>query len=158
PSAGAGRLDLQIGIYFVAPEHFRFEGNRNGNGAGFRPMVGSLQPWDSAFRMRHRPTRTLRRWAAALLVAAYAFGALAPAIAFARADRDAVAHVLSETPCGTLTLHFHGDEERHEDSGHGGKLGHHCCGIVSLVGIEPANGRAIIQPMMTRLHVTPAAQ
>ena len=97
-----------------------------------------------------RVTRKLRRWGAALLVAAYAFGILAPAVAFAHADRAAIAHVLDEAHAGTLTLHFHPDGDPHDDSGKAGsKLIHHCCGVISLPGLEPAAELVIVQPVLT---------
>ncbi len=105
--------------------------------------------------MDYRLTKTLRRWAAALIALTYAFGVVAPAAAFARADRDAVAHVLSESHGGTLTLHFHPDGAPHEDSGKSGKSGHQCCGVSALAAIVPPAGLAIIEPVARqgRIHL-----
>jgi hypothetical protein len=126
---------------------------------GERPDSGLFSAAMIQLRMHRRLTRAIKRWAAAVLVAAYGFGVLAPAVAFAQADRDAVTHVLSESHGGALTLHFHGDEERHEHSGtSGSKLAHHCCGLISLVGLEPLCEFAVLQPTMKRLRFALAPQ
>lgn len=44
-----------------------------------------------------------------MMMVAYALGVFAPAVAFARADRDAIIHVLSESHDGMITVHFHDD-------------------------------------------------
>src|SRR5713226_3406278 len=95
--------------------------------------------------MSIRLTRKLRRWGTALLAAAYAFGLLGPAVAFANADRGAIFHVLDEVHGGTLTLHFHHDTDRHDQSGKAGsKLVHHCCGVNTLPGLEPCSTLAVV--------------
>jgi len=110
-------------------------------------------------RTHHHPTRAFKRWVTALLVAAYGFAVLAPAVAFAHADHDAVTHVLSESHGGALTLHFHSEGEQHEHSGKSGtKLAHHCCGLVSLPGLAPLGEVTILQPTMKRLRFAPAPQ
>src|SRR5262245_22442381 len=106
-------------------------------------------------RMRHRLTRTLRRWAAALLAAAYVFGVVAPAAAFAHADRDAIAHVLSESHGGTLTLHFHPGGKHHEDSG---KSGHQCCGVSALAALVPPADPGVVQPVARQGHIALATR
>jgi len=98
--------------------------------------------------MRSRLSQDLKRWGAALVVMAYAFGVLAPAVAFARADHAAIMHVLSESHGGALTLHFHDDSGDHRD--HPAKPGsgpaHHCCGLVWLPGLEPSAAVSITPP------------
>jgi hypothetical protein len=106
--------------------------------------------------MRIGTTRTLRRWGAALLVAAYALGILGPAVAFARADSASIVHVLSEAHGGMLTLHVHNDHihddgERHDHSTKGGSnLAHHCCGVIAFPGLQPADDISILRPVLTR--------
>jgi hypothetical protein len=96
-----------------------------------------------------------------LLVAAYAFGVLGPAVAFARADSASIVHVLSEAHGGMLTLHVHNenvhdghvhsDGERHDHSTKGGSnLAHHCCGVIALPGLQPADNISILRPVLTR--------
>jgi hypothetical protein len=105
--------------------------------------------------MRGRLARNLRRWSATLVVAAYAFGVLAPTVVFAHADHASIVHVLSESHGGMLNLHFHDDDgNRHE---HPAKPGsgplHHCCGVVSLPGLEPSPAISIQPPQaMTALR------
>jgi len=97
-------------------------------------------------------TRWVRYRAAALLATIYAFGILAPAIAFAHADRTSIVHVLTETHGGTLTPHFHHDEEQQEHSGKtGSKAAHHCCGVISLPGLEPSATLSVVQPTLTKI-------
>ena len=106
--------------------------------------------------MRIGTTRTLRRWGATLLVAAYAFGILGPAVAFARADCASIVHVLSEAHGGMLTLHVHhghvhDNGERHDHSTKGGSNpAHHCCGVIAFPGLQPAYNISIFRPMLTR--------
>jgi hypothetical protein len=101
--------------------------------------------------MRGNIGNRLRRLRAAMIVVAYALGVLTPTVAFARADRDAIVHVLSESPGGMITVHFHDDDgDRHD---HPVKPGagpsHHCCGVVSLPGLEPSPAVAILPPQTT---------
>jgi hypothetical protein len=111
--------------------------------------------------MRIGLTRRLRRWGAALLVAAYAFGVLGPTVAFAHADAASIVHVLSEAHGGMLTLHVHNenvhdahvhhDGERHDHSTKGGSnLAHHCCGVIAFPGLQPASDISILRPQLTR--------
>ena len=87
-----------------------------------------------------------------MMVVAYALGVFAPAVAFARADRDAIIHVLSESHDGTITVHFHDDDSDRQD--HPAKPGdnpsHHCCGVVSLAGLEPSPTVALLPPQTAK--------
>jgi hypothetical protein len=101
--------------------------------------------------MGDRLPGSLRRWGATLVVVAYAFAVLAPTVAFARADHASIVHVLSESHGGMLILHFHDDDgDRHE---HPVKSGsgpvHHCCGVISLPGLEPSLIISIQPPQAT---------
>jgi hypothetical protein len=83
------------------------------------------------------------------MVAAYAFGVLGPAVAFAHADRASILHVLSEThDDGMLTLHFHDEDSDHHDqtAKPGSKMIHHCCGVVAQPGLEPPVAGAVFLP------------
>jgi len=82
------------------------------------------------------------------MVAAYALGMLAPTVAFARADHASILHVLSESHGGMLILHFHDDEgDRHTyPAKPGSDPSHHCCGVISLPGLEPSVSIAIQPP------------
>lgn len=110
--------------------------------------------------MQKHLTRKLRAWAATWMVAAYAFGVLAPTVAFARADSAAVLHVLSEAHAGMLVLHFHddGDEQDHHHDHHPAKPGsgqaHHCCGVAAVPGLEPGSAPSI-QPPISATAVLP---
>ena len=83
-------------------------------------------------------TRQLRLWLTSFLVAAYAFGVLAPAIAFSL-DRDAsIIHSLEEAHGGLLLLHvYHDDGHRAKSSQQGPHGGHHCCGVFALQALSP---------------------
>jgi hypothetical protein len=107
--------------------------------------------------MRIGMIRKLRRWGAALLVAAYAFGILGPAVAFAQADCASIVHVLSEAHGGMLTLHVHhhghvhDDGERQDHSTKGGSNpAHHCCGVMAFPGLQPAGDISIFRPVLIR--------
>jgi hypothetical protein len=80
------------------------------------------------------------------MVAAYGFGVLAPTLAFARADSASVLHVLGEAHGWMLVLHFHDGDDDHHD--HPAKPGssHHCCGFVSLAGLEPGSTPSVQPP------------
>ena len=73
-----------------------------------------------------------------MMVVAYGLGVLAPAVAFARADRASIVHVLSEAHDGMLILHFHEDDADHQElpAKPGTPLVHHCCGVIPLQGLE----------------------
>ena len=104
--------------------------------------------------MRAVVTRRLKRWGVAVLAAVYAFGILAPTVAFAHADHASIVHVLTETHGGTLILHVHHDDPEHHHSGKtGSKLAHHCCGVISLPGLEPPLALALLQPGPARILV-----
>jgi hypothetical protein len=82
-------------------------------------------------------TRQVRLWAASFLVASYAFGLLAPAIAFSF-DRDAsIIHSLEEAHGGLLLLHVHHDDrDQTKSSQQGPHVGHHCCGVFALQALS----------------------
>jgi hypothetical protein len=86
-----------------------------------------------------------------MVVMAYVLGLIAPTVAFARADRGSIVHVLSESHGGMLVLHFHeGEGDRHDaPSNSGDGTVHHCCGLISLPGLEPAAAVAIMPPQTT---------
>ncbi|MFX5994749.1 hypothetical protein ABTF10_18890, partial [Acinetobacter baumannii] len=54
-------------------------------------------------------TKQVRGWAAAILVAAYAFGILAPSLAFSFDNHTSIIHSLTEIHSGMLMLHAHHD-------------------------------------------------
>jgi len=108
--------------------------------------------------MRSNPVDRLRKLGAAVMVAAYALGVLAPAVAFARADRASIVHVLSESHDGMLILHFHEGGSNHHDqqpakSGSGPV--HHCCGVVSMPGLAPMAAVVILAPQTTQALLPP---
>jgi hypothetical protein len=94
------------------------------------------------------------------MVAAYALGVLAPAVAFARADRASIIHVLSEAHDGMLILHFHEDDgDRHDHPAKSGSgPAHHCCGVTSLPGLEPEAAISILPPEAKTTLRLPAEQ
>jgi hypothetical protein len=91
------------------------------------------------------------------MVAAYAFGVLGPAVAFAHADRASILHVLSETHDGMLTLHFHDEDGDHRDqtAKPGSKIVHHCRGAVAQPGLEPPVGGAVFLPSVKMTLLPP---
>jgi hypothetical protein len=80
----------------------------------------------------------VRLWAASFLVAAYAFGVLAPALAFS-INRDAsIIHSLEEAHDGILLLHVHHDHrDQTNSSPQGPHVRHHCCGLFALQALSP---------------------
>jgi hypothetical protein len=54
-------------------------------------------------------TKRVRGWAAAILVAAYAFGVLVPSLAFSFDSQASIIHSLSEIHGGMLMPHLHHD-------------------------------------------------
>ena len=103
--------------------------------------------------------KRFQRWGTAVLVAVYAFGILGPAVAFAHADAASVIHVLSEAHGGFLTLHFHkddGDQDQSKKSDAGQT--HHCCGVVSISGLESSAGIFFIPLTLASAIALPAEQ
>jgi hypothetical protein len=90
---------------------------------------------------------------------AYALGVIAPTVAFAYADQASIVHVLSESHGGMLVLHFHNhDGDRHDHPVKPGDgTAHHCCGFISLSGLEPTAAVVIIPPQTTMALVPPRA-
>ena len=71
-----------------------------------------------------------------MLVAAYAFGILGPALAFSLENNVSIVHSLMEGHGGSLILHLHHDDTDHQVPGkQGPHVGHHCCGVFALVGL-----------------------
>jgi hypothetical protein len=83
-------------------------------------------------------TRQMRSWAAAMLVAAYAFGVLVPTLAFSFDSDASIVHSLTETHGGLIIPHLHHDQGDHKNSGRQAPAGsHHCCGVVAVPGLPP---------------------
>src|ERR1700674_5132676 len=83
-------------------------------------------------------TKQLRGWAASILVALYAFGVVAPSVAFSFDSHASIVHSLTEVHGGLLMPHLHHDDADHPDSNHrapGG--GHLCCGVLAVPGLPP---------------------
>ena len=79
-----------------------------------------------------------------ILVAAYAFGVLAPSLAFSFVGEVSIVHSLTEAHGGLQIPHFHHDDADHEDSGQQlpGRA-HHCCGVLSLAALPPPTNVSI---------------
>ena len=110
--------------------------------------------------------RRVRSWVVTIVVAAYAFGILGPALAFSLQNNASIVHSLTEGHGGFLILHLHHDETDHQVPGkQGSHVGHHCCGVFALAGLsafpaafspvggypalvrtEPKDGHAIRRP------------
>jgi hypothetical protein len=92
-----------------------------------------------------------------MMVMAYALGVVTPTVAFAYADHASIVHVLSESHGGMLVLHFHdhdGDRQDHPVKS-GAGAAHHCCGCISLSGLEPPAAVAIMPPQTTMAPLPP---
>jgi hypothetical protein len=75
-----------------------------------------------------------------VVVAAYAFGILGPALAFSLEDKVSILHSLAEGHGGSLVLHLHHDDTDHQVPGkQGSHVGHHCCGVFGLVGLSASD-------------------
>jgi hypothetical protein len=97
-----------------------------------------------------------RRLGATLMVAAYAFCLFAPTVAFAYAGRASILHVLGESHGGMLVLHFHGGQDhRNHPAKQGQDTVHHCCGVISLPGLEPEAVASIIPPQAAVVLLPP---
>src|SRR6516225_11215456 len=99
----------------------------------------------------------VRLWATSLLVAAYAFGALAPALAFSF-DRDAsIVHSLVEAHGGVLLLHIHHDDKDQPKSGQERPhVDHHCCGVFALQALSPLSATfSLDKPCRTLIRAEP---
>src|SRR6476661_3490833 len=83
-------------------------------------------------------TKQVRDWAAFILVAAYAFGVLAPSLAFSFDSDASIIHSLTEVHGGLLMPHLHHDHGNNEGSDQRAPSGaHHCCGVLALPGLPP---------------------
>lgn len=97
-------------------------------------------------------TKQVRAWATGILVAAYAFGVLAPSLAFSFVGEASIVHSLTEAHGGLQIPHFHHDDADREDSGQhlpGGA--HHCCGVLSVAGLPPPTNFSIADQMCALL-------
>jgi hypothetical protein len=99
----------------------------------------------------------LRRLGAAMMFMAYALGVIAPTVVFAYSDHASIIHVLSESHGGMLVLHFHDhNSDRHNHPvKSGGDTAHHCCGVISLAGLEPSAGVTILASQTTMALLPP---
>ncbi len=80
----------------------------------------------------------MRLWAASFLVAAYAFGLLAPALTFSINPDASIIHSLEEAHDGILLLHVHHDDhDQTKPNQRGPHVGHHCCGLFALQALSP---------------------
>ncbi len=102
----------------------------------------------------------LRRLGAAMMVVAYGLGVLTPAVAFARADRASIVHVLSEAHDGMLILHFHEDDGDHDEfpAKPGAPQIHHCCGVIPLQGLAPPLMVSLLPPVVALTLLPPAGR
>ena len=83
-------------------------------------------------------TKQVRGWAAGILVAAYAFGVLAPSLAFSFDSDASIIHSLTEVHGGLLMPHLHHDHGDHKNSDQRAPDGgHHCCGVLALPALPP---------------------
>jgi hypothetical protein len=95
-------------------------------------------------------TKRWKVWASAVLVAAYAFGVVAPSMVFSFNAHASIMHSLSEVHGDVLVLHFHPDDSEHASSDHApsdrhaAKGAHHCCGVVAVPGLLPPAVIAVI--------------
>jgi hypothetical protein len=89
-------------------------------------------------------TKQVRGWAAGVLVAAYAFGVLAPSLVFCFDSQTSIIHSLTESHGGMLLPHVHDDKagDKNSDKRAAGG-GHHCCGVVALPGLPPPTGISV---------------
>lgn len=102
--------------------------------------------------MRTSVTNKVRGWAARMLVAAYAFGVLAPSMVFSFNGNASIIHSLTEVHGDLLVLHFH----PHNDDGKGSDKHppagvHHCCGVVAVPGLPPPIEVSIVAPVCASL-------
>jgi hypothetical protein len=97
-------------------------------------------------------TKYVRGWAAGILVAAYAFGVLAPSLAFSFVREVSIVHSLTEAHGGLQVPHFHHDDaDRNGPDQHLPGGAHHCCGVLSLPGLPPATGFAVADQVCVSL-------
>lgn len=97
-------------------------------------------------------TNKVRGWAAAMLVAAYAFGVLAPSMVFSFNSNASIIHSLTEVHGDMLVLHFHpyGDDGKGSDRQSPTGV-HHCCGVVAVPGLPPPIEVSIVAPICASL-------
>jgi hypothetical protein len=100
-------------------------------------------------------TKQVRGWAAGILVAAYAFGVLAPSLAFSFDSDASIIHSLTEVHGGLLMPHVHhdhGDDKNSDQRAPGG--GHHCCGVLAIPGLLPPTEISIVDQICLSLVST----
>jgi len=105
--------------------------------------------------MRTNLLNRLRRLGTAMMVMAYALGVVTPTVAFAYADHASIVHVLNESHGGMLVVHFHDHDGEGYDHQPGAGAAHHCCGFISLSGLEPPATVAIMPPQTTTALLPP---
>ena len=97
-------------------------------------------------------TKQARRWAAGIFVAAYAFGVLAPSVAFSFDSDASIVHALTEVHGGLLLPHLHHDDGGHQNSDQRAPgNGHHCCGVLIFPGLPAATDISITGPICAPL-------
>src|ERR1700730_532896 len=100
-------------------------------------------------------TKRLRDWAATILVATYAFGVLAPSLAFSFDSEASIVHSLTEVHGGLLMPHLHHDHGDNKNSGQRAPGGsHHCCGVLALPGLPPPTDIAVAEQICVSLVST----
>jgi hypothetical protein len=89
--------------------------------------------------MLNTQAKCLRVWVAMLVVAAYSFCVLGPALSFSL-SKASIVHSLAEAHGGVLILHIHHNDPEHQNSDQQGPhIGHHCCGVFALPGLSPSD-------------------
>lgn len=97
-------------------------------------------------------TKRVRNWATLLLVAAYSFGVLAPAISFSFDADASIVHSLTEVHAGLLMPHLHHNHDDHEKSDKRAPGGvHHCCGVLALPGLPPPTNLSVASQVCASL-------
>jgi hypothetical protein len=97
-------------------------------------------------------TNKVRGWAAAMLVATYAFGVLAPLMVFSINGNASIIHSLTEVHGDLLVLHFHPHDDDGKDSEKQSPAGvHHCCGVLAFPGLPPPIEVYIVAPICAAL-------
>jgi hypothetical protein len=94
----------------------------------------------------------MRGWAAAMLVATYAFGVLAPSMVFSFNSNASIIHSLTEVHGDLMVLHFHLDDGDRTGSGKKSSADvHHCCGVLAAPGLPPPIEVSIVTPICASL-------
>jgi hypothetical protein len=99
-------------------------------------------------------TKRGRSWAAVMLVAAYAFGVLAPSVAFSFDANASIIHSLTEVHGGLLVPHLHHDNDHKNSNQRVPGGGHHCCGVLALPGLPPPTEISVVDQICLPLVST----